>query len=154
MEEFLQVTKTNARAAFSQADAGGKTMLVTLFGKKHFVSDMQELIDSFEAACDFNNTNPQDPRFTHGTESGIAMEMIAEIAKAMNGGKSMKGGEKRFYPVFEYSPSGFRFGAAYFDFTCTFSYGGPRLCTETEQNARYLGTKFLHLFDKLLNSEK
>lgn len=154
MEELLQVTKTNARAAFSQADAGGKTMLVTLFGKKHFVSDMRELIDSFEAACDFNNTNPKDPRFTQGIESGIAMEMIAEIAKAMNGGKVMKGGETRYYPFFEYTPSGFRFYDAIYAITFTYSGGGPRLCTANRDHAIYMGQKFLPLYDKFLNSEK
>lgn len=149
--EILLVTKENALQAFKEADAAGRRLLVNLFDKKHFVSDMRELIDSFEAACEFNNTNPQASRFTQGTESGIAMEMIAEIAKALNGGKAMKGGEKRYYPWFEYASSGFRFGGARYGLADSFSGGGPRLCTEKAEHAIYMGQKFLHLYDKFLN---
>lgn len=147
----MEVKKENAVEAFRQADTTGRTLLANLFGKKHFISDMREIITSFEAACEFNNTNPLADRFTKGTESGIAMEMIAEIAKAMNGGKVMKGGEKRYYPYFEYASSGFRFYDACYGVTCAHSSGGPRLCTEKSEHATYMGQKFLFLYDKLLN---
>lgn len=151
MNEVLEVKKENAVEAFRQADTTGRTLLANLFGKKHFISDMREIITSFEAACEFNNTNPLADRFTNGTESGIAMEMIAEIAKAMNGGKVMKGGEKRYYPYFEYASSGFRFHDACFGISYACSAGGPRLCTEKSEHAIYMGQKFLPIYDKFLN---
>ena len=151
--EILEVRKADALLAHKEGDDRDRALLERLYGKKHFVSDMRDLIDSFEAACEFNNTNPQASRFTQGTESGIAMEMIAEIAKALNGGKVMKGGEKRYYPWFEYASSGFRFDVANYGLTDSGSGGGPRLCTEKREHAIYMGQKFLPLYDKLLNSQ-
>lgn len=151
MEEILQITKTNAQAAFKSADSGGKSLLSSLFGKKHFVSDMMELIKSFEDACEFNNTNPTDPKFTQGTEAGNNMEMLAEIAKALNGGKVMKPGEKRFYPYFIHDESGFRLGVV----CCVISYsstsGGPRLCCAEERLAKYMGTQFQPFYNRFYN---
>lgn len=150
-QQILQVTKDNALQAYQQADGLGKSLLVNLFGKKHFCTDMMELIDSFQAACDFNNTNPNDPKFTAGTVSGNHMEMIAEVAKALNGGKVMQPGEKRWYPYFEYVPSGFRLGAAGCAIARTCSDGGPRLCFASEKLALYAGNTFLPFYDKFLN---
>lgn len=149
--EILQVTKDNALQAYKDGDDDQKSLLSKLFGKKHFFSDMTEMIDSFEAACDYNNTNPRDPRFTNGTPSGNAMEMIAEIAKALNGGKVMKGGEYRWYPWFEYATSGFRFRVSYYSYTSAFSCGGPRLCLLNEKLSNYMGKQFLPLYDTFLN---
>lgn len=151
MEEILQVTKTNAQAAFKEAGPDGKSMLTHLFGKKHFVSDMTELIKSFEDACEFNNTNPLHPKFTQGTEAGNNMEMLAEIAKALNGGKVMKPGEKRFYPVFIHDDSGFRLYGVYFDFSLSYSIGGPRLCLAEERLAKYMGTQFQSFYNRFYN---
>lgn len=150
MEE-LKVLKSNALEAYNLADATGKSLLSNLLGKKHFVSDTKDLIKAFEDACDYNNTNPLSPRFTEGTISGNAMEMIAEIAKAMNRGRVMKGGEQRFYPVFEYAPSGFRFNGALSDVTYTYSGGGPRLCFANREDAAYAGQQFISLYDKFYN---
>lgn len=152
-DEIIHVTKQNALQAYNDGDATFKKNLANLLGKKHFVTDRRELITSFEAACEFNNTSPLSARFTQGTESGIAMEMIAEIAKALNGGKVMKGGEKRYYPWFEYTQPGFRFHDAYYGFSATLTTGGPRLCTENRDNAIFMGQHFLPLYDKFLNSE-
>lgn len=151
MEEILQVTRLNAQAAFKDADASGKTMLSNLFGKKHFTSDMTELIKSFEDACEFNNTNPNHPKFTQGTEAGNNMEMLAEIAKALNGGKVMKPGEKRFYPFFIHDESGFRLGAVYSGVSYSATTGGPRLCVSEERLAKYMGTQFLPFYNRFYN---
>lgn len=150
MEE-LKVLKSNAMDAYQKADPSGKDLLANLLGKKHFITDMQQLIDSFEAACEYNNTNPLDPKFTNGTSSGNAQEMIAEIAKAMNQGRVMKGGEKRWFPYFEYSPSGFRFNVAVYGVTYANSNGGPRLCFLQEKDAVYAGKQFIGLYDKFYN---
>jgi hypothetical protein len=151
MEE-LKLLKTDARIAFDKGTSGDQALLKRLFPKE-FVSDMRELIQSFEAACEYNNTNPKARRFTEGTESGIYQEMIAEISKALNGGKVMKGGEERWCPYFEYSAAGFRFIGAHYDDTYADAASGPRLCLKNKELAVYSGTKFLPFWDKFLNSE-
>ena len=150
-QEVLHVTKNNALQAYKETDHNGKYLLVNLFGKKHFIENMMELIDSFEAACEYNNTNPLSPRFTQGTEAGIALEQLAEIAKALNAGKVMKPNEKRYYGYFIDDESGFRLDSVYYAFDSSGSSGGPRLCCLSEPLARYMCTKFLPIFNKFLN---
>jgi hypothetical protein len=147
----LTIEKKNAIVAYEQADTSGKQLLANLFGKKHFVSDMTELIDSFEAACEYNNTNPNSKRFTEGTEAGIHLEKLAEIAKALNGGRVMKPNEKRWYGYFIHDEAGFRLDGVNFDIVLSLSYGGPRLCCLDEKLARYMCTKFIHYFNHFLN---
>lgn len=148
-QELLYITKDNALQAYKNADEKGKALLSDLFGKKNFCSDMTELIKCFEDACEYNNTNPNSARFTEGTEAGIALEQLAEIAKAINGGKVMKPNEKRYYPYFYHDEAGFRLD----DVGCGIvgSGGGPRLCCLNEKLARYMGTQFLSTFNRFLN---
>lgn len=148
---ILHVTKDNALQAYQQGDGKEKVLIAKLFGKKHFCSDQKELIDSFEAACEYNNTNPNDPRFTNGTEAGNNMEMLAEIAKALNGGKVMKPGERRYYPVFIHDEAGFRLFAVDYDFTNSLTGGSPRLCCQKEEHAKYMGTKFQPIYNRFYN---
>lgn len=150
-QEIIPVTKTNALAAFKDGDAKERSLLIRLLGKKHFTSDMTELIKSFEDACEFNNTNPNDHRFTQGTEAGNNMEMLAEIAKALNGGRVMKPGEKRFYPVFIHDEAGFRLYDVYCDISNSYSSGGPRLCLAEERLAKYMGTQFQSFYNRFYN---
>lgn len=153
-QQILQVTKDNALQAYNQADGEGKSLLVNLFGKKHFCSDMTELIDSFHAACDYNNTNPNDPRFTQGTDAGIALEQLAEIVKAANGGRVMKPNEKRYYGWLIHDEAGFRLFGVGYDVSRSRTAGGPRLCCIDEKTARYVYTKFLPYFDRFLNPKQ
>lgn len=150
-QEFLPITKENAVQAFKDGDDKERALLIRLFGKKPFITERMELIDSFEAACEFNNTNPADRKFTQGTEAGNNMEMLAEIAKALNGGKVMKPGEKRYYPVFIHDESGFRLDSVSYGIAYSGTGGGPRLCCAEERHAKYMGTKFLPFYNHFYN---
>jgi hypothetical protein len=110
-----------------------------------------EIIKLFEDACEYNNTNPKDPRFTQGTEAGNNMEMLAEIAKALNGGRVMKPNEKRYYPIFIDDESGFRLFSVVYDVDYSTPSGGPRLCLLNERLARYMGTQFIEFYNRFYN---
>lgn len=150
MEEELKVLKSNALDAYTKASKEGKELLSNLLGKKNFIIDIKERVQGFLDACEVNGTDPVDPKFTSGTPSGNALEMLAEIAKALNGGKVMTSKDKRYYPYFIYDP-GFRFCDVVYDITDSDSFGGPRLCVLDENLAKYFGTQFIGLFDKFLN---
>lgn len=147
----LTLDEGQAKKFYPTATPEFKAMLEHSFGKKVFCVNVMERVKSFEDACAENGTDPNDIKFTQGTVSGIHMERIAEIAKALNGGRVMKGGEKRYYPYFEYAPSGFRFGGSGYGISGTGSDGGPRLCVLNPELAKYLGTQFITEFDKYLN---
>lgn len=150
-EEVFHVTKEKAMQAYKNADAAGKSTISDLLGKKHFVSDTTEIIKLFEDACEYNNTNPNDPRFTQGTEAGNNLEMLAEIAKALNGGRVMKPNERRYYPYFIHDESGFRLFTVYCGIVSSGSFGGPRLCLLNERLARYMGTQFIEFYNRFYN---
>ena len=48
MEEIIPVTRDNALLAFKDGDAKERALLIRLLGKKHFTSDMTELIKVME----------------------------------------------------------------------------------------------------------
>lgn len=149
--EILQVTKSNALQAYKDGDVKERALISRLFGGKHFCSNTMELIDSFEAACEYNNTDPNSPRFTQGTDAGIALEQLAEIAKALNAGRVMKPNEKRYYGYFIHDEAGFRLAGVYCVIGISAAVGGPRLCCLNEQLSRYMCTKFISTFNRFLN---
>lgn len=140
-----------ARRIYKTASPELKEIMKGSYPNGFFSDNPMDFVTSFEAACDYNNTNHNDAKFTQGTEAGNNMEMLAEIAKAMNGGKVMKPVEKRYYPVFIHDESGFRFDGVRCDFTVSYTAGGPRLCCEKEEHAKYMGTRFLNHYDKFFN---
>lgn len=116
--------------------------------------ELIEQIDSFEAACKFNGTDPNDPKFTSGEEDDNYKRMLKEIARALRNGVVLDfsdWNQKKWWAWRRYDPvsSGFRFYGSNFDLATAFA-DGAGLCTDTEKKTVHLHThpNFQPLWDK------
>jgi len=111
-------------------------------------------IKTFEDACQVLNLEaatiipdlsffPEEER-----EAMIAHLKLIIIAKAINGDWTpdwTNGEWDKYYPWFKMgSPSGFSYRD--FDFWSSYSYVGSRLCFESREKAKYVGTQFEDLY--------
>lgn len=151
--ETLQISKANALSAYRKADKKVKELLEELFGKQVLSTEVTERIKSFEDACLELGIDSTDANFSTGTVDEIAYKKLKVIAAALNEGTVLSfadSNQRKWYPWFEYSGSGFRFGDTYFGITRTHTAGGSRLCFHTEKLAAYAGKQFIDLYNDLL----
>ena len=151
--ETLQISKANALSAYRKADKKVKELLEELFGKQVLSTEVTERIKSFEDACLELGIDSTDANFSTGTVDEIAFKKLKVIAAALNEGTVLSfadSNQRKWYPWFEYSGSGFRFRGTDFDITLACTTGGSRLCFHTEKLAIYAGKQFIDLYNDLL----
>lgn len=144
---------TTALQVYNSADAAGKKTLEELLGVDFFKRKITDIVKTFQGACMVLNIDPYDADFATGTSDEIAYKKLKVIAKALNEGAELSyanADQKKWYPWFEYSGSGFRFSASDYDYTFTGTTGGSRLCYKSEELARYAGNQFIELYNQLL----
>jgi len=160
--ETLQVTKESAQAAYKQADSGGRILLANLFGRQHFffsIAEWEEYIMSriktFEDACQETGEDPAETKFHSGTPDEIAYKRLKVIFRAFNPpdwkadfGNST---QRKWYPWFEWTGTGFRFDGSGYDGVLTDAGGGSRLRLCSEKISNYVGKQFIDLFNQQLN---
>jgi len=115
--ETLQISKANALSAYKKADKKVKELLEELFGKQALSTEVTDRIKSFEDACSQTGTDHNDPNFSTGTTDEIAYKKLKVIALALNEGTVLSfadSNQRKWYPWFEYSGSGFRFFVTYY----------------------------------------
>lgn len=150
----LQITDTNARQWFKDATGGFKAALLDTYGEAFFKQSITDRIKTFEDACAETGENPLDAKFTTGTTDEIAYKKLKVIIKALNEGwvpDWTNGSQRKWFPYFQYSPSGFRFLGTRCDYDIAHTDTGSRLSLANEQLARYAGTQFNDLYNQLLN---
>ena len=151
--ETLQISKANALSAYRKADKKVKELLEELFGKQVLSTEVTERIKSFEDACLELGIDSTDANFSNGTVDEIAYKKLKVIAAALNEGTVLSfadSNQRKWYPWFEYSGSGFRFYGTTYVLSRTHSNGGSRLCFHTEKLAAYAGKQFIDLYNDLL----
>lgn len=151
--ETLQISKANALSAYKKADKKVKELLEELFGKQVLSTEVTDRIKTFEDACIEIGIDATDANFSTGTTDEIAYKKLKVIAQALNEGTVLSfanSDQRKWYPWFEYSGSGFRFYDSYFDFSRTRACGGSQLCFHTEKLAAYAGKQFIDLYNDLL----
>lgn len=147
--ENLQVTIENAVKAYRETDEAGKSLLVTLFGKKNFLTSVFDRVQSFEAACEEVGLSPEDPRFTTGTPDDIAYQKLKlVIVPALNEGKKADydDGNAKYWPVFYLDFPGFRFGDVHCAVARTIVTGGSRLAFVNRPAAEHAVKYFEDIF--------
>jgi hypothetical protein len=121
-------------------------------------------IESFEQACkklghDPESILPDVSKFPEKHQKAItAHAKMIIIAEAENDGHQFDWNdwsERKWFPWFDLevtdeNPSGFRFIAAYYDRTSTYTTGGSRLCFRTQAAAEHAGKKFLDLYKDMM----
>lgn len=151
----LQIDEKNAKKLFKNASPEFKQALIDTFGEKFFTGKITERIKSFLDACEEIGEDPLGKKFSTGTPDDIAYQKLKVIAKALRDGVVLDYSNKsqqKWYPYFIYGGSGFRFHDSYYGLTDTGAAGGSRLCVDTEEKAKHLGTtpEFLELYNQLL----
>ncbi|WP_202703120.1 hypothetical protein [Flavobacterium sp. UGB4466] len=131
--ETIQINKTDAVRAHGQATPKQKTMLENLFGKKVFVKNIRERIQTIQDVFELNDTTEADfYRKWDGFadhEIGQALEVL--IVAAYNEGRFPDWTNEDEYKYFAYfkmgSPSGVGFSYDGYDGWNTHSTVGSRL---------------------------
>lgn len=102
---------------------------------------------------DHNLTSQQFDRQCEGlSDDEIAYRLVKLLAISLNEGWTpdwSNSNEVKYYPYFEMrGSSGFRFGGC--GHWGTYSYVGSRLCYKTAELAKYAGTQFTELYERLM----
>jgi hypothetical protein len=120
-------------------------------------------VRTFEGACKIEGVKPADvipfkgKKLTPDQVALNALAMLMLIVKVLREGVVLDyadSNQPKWYPWFIYdkSLSGFRFGGPGYVYTNTLTSGGSRLCVDTEAKAKYMGTKFIKLYNLVLKS--
>jgi len=152
MEE-LKVLRANALEAYSKADSGGKSLLVNLFGKKHFLTDARDRIKTFDDACQDQGVIWNDADYKGWSPDEIAYRKMKIIVKALNGdwvADWNNSSQAKWYPWFVWTGSGFRFHDTYCVYALASAGSGSRLRLCSKEMATYFGTQFIDIINESL----
>lgn len=151
--QTLQIDGKKAKTLYPKSSPEFKEMLIDTFGEKFFQEKITDRVKTFEDACEVTGDDPIHSMFALGTSDEIAYKKLKVIVKALNEGTVLSfanSNQKKWYPWFEYSGSGFRFFATAYASSLTTSTGS-RLCFHSEELAKYAGTQFIELYNQFLN---
>lgn len=116
--------------------------------------ELIEKIDSFEAACEWNGTDPNDPKFSNGEEDENNMKKLKEVARALRNGVVLDfsdWNQRKWFGWRRYDPvsSGFRFCDSRYDYSLA-NADGAGLCVDTEKKLIHMHTheNFQPIWDK------
>jgi hypothetical protein len=152
--ETLKISKQKALQLYPKASVEFKELMEETFGKDFFSKKITDRVKTFEDACEIIGEDPNDKKYTMGEVDVIAYQKLKVIAKVLNEGWSPdwnNSNQYKWFPWFYMNNPGFRFSAAYCDYTGTHSAGGSRLCFQSEELAKYAGNQFLELYNQLMN---
>ncbi|MFD2962794.1 MULTISPECIES: hypothetical protein [Olivibacter] len=154
--ETLQISKSNALAAFRSTDQKGKALLSTLFGAEIFSQNVIDRIKSFEDVLDDQGISKEQwlKSIDGISDDEIAYKQIKLIVKSLNEGWEPNwsdGGQYKYYPWFEFDSSGPGFSYLAYDYDSTGSLLGSRLVYKSSELARYAGKQFESIYNKFLN---
>jgi len=143
----LEISKKNVLNAYDKADKSQQSLLINLFGEDLFNRKITDVIKTFEDALDKSELTQEQFDEMYGTSpQSQAFGKLEVIAKALNEGWKPNWGnssEYKYYPWFKLQ-GGFSFHR--FDFYCTRSGVGSRLCFKSRELAEYAGNQFLSIY--------
>lgn len=158
----LDLDPINAQKAYLNASSEGRKLLVNLYPKFNFNSEITDLATSYEAGCDLIDYTPRTlsdfdflPEWSR--ESAFAGHQLDVIARALNG-KDFEfdysdDSQKKWFVYCVWNEQraggpGFSFG----DVVCNISFScvGARHSFKSEKLARFAGTHFESLFNQFL----
>lgn len=149
MSKEVKVTEANVLKAHREANAEGKAMLENLYSKDLFNQKITDRIKTFEDACAYTNTDPDQPKFKVGDKDDIAYDKLKVIAKALNEGWKPNWSNKNEYKYTPYgviNDAGVGFSYSYFVSWRTGTDVGSRLCFKSSELAMYAIKQFEGLY--------
>lgn len=152
MSETLEITKDKAILAHESANKKGKELLENLLGKKTFQKDVKERIKTLNDAIEELGERDKDViEYRKLQRAGVADYILANqeailVCKALNEEWEPdwdNSNERKYFPWFDMSSSGFRFYVC--DYWFTNANVGSRLCLKSSDLAIYYGTQFVEI---------
>jgi len=145
----LKLEKKTARKLFPESPDWFKKVLVETFGEKSFVIDYRN-IDSYEDAVEMRPVDEDDIIYPTDRPHIVAYKQYCHIVKAINGNWKADyndPNQKKWFPVFLSSGSGFGFSYSDSYYDSRFSSVGSRLVFESEAKSDHMGKTFNQLFN-------
>lgn len=149
----MQLTEQLAKALFNNSNDAGKKLLVEHYGQDMFNKNILDTVKTFDDALAVLNIKKEDfDAATAGLpKDEAAYRRLKLVATALNEGWKPNwddDDEIKYMPYFNMSPSGFSYVA--YDYSCTHSSVGSRLCFRSAALAKYAGTQFLDIYKTLM----
>jgi hypothetical protein len=152
----LSISKKDARTAYKNADSEGKELLEQLLGREVFSEKITDRIKTFEDALE-ETGRPDVPDFKDAPEDlrpyFQAQYKALIIAEALNEGwvaDYRDGDQRKWFPWFCVSPSGFAFYATGYGFSTPSAGRAARLCLKSENLATYSGKQFEDIYEIMM----
>lgn len=157
---IVQLQDENLQSAYNSANDNLKNILEILYPHLASPKGIMERVKTLEDACRVRGVKVSDlilfptPR-TRAQEIANDTAALEFIIETLNEGWEADysdGKQKKWYPWFLYdtSLSAFRFHFAYFDNTFAHAGSGARQVLKSKELAKYMGTQFIGLYNKIL----
>ena len=156
----LEVNEETAKSLYNSCELL-RDELECKFGKELFnkcrsqrVITTWKDIKTFEDACNYLGIDPDDITRGNNTSDELAYKKLKVITKALNENNwtpdFTNDNQKKWYPYFKVSSSGFGFSVASYFCAFTDTSCGSRLCVSTQEKADYFGRQFESLWEQFL----
>lgn len=149
----LQITQQNALQAYNVADAAGKKMLESLFGKQALLGNVKDIVESFDDILAIAGKTMDDIAKPGDEPDEIAYKQAKLIAKVYNNGRKldpMNTNQPKYFPwhrIDGKSGSGLAYDGC--DHWASYSFVGVRLCFFDSDDSMDAGKKFLDIYAAL-----
>ena len=149
----LTINPTTAKRLYDESPDWFKAELEIEFGKDHFINEDFENIKTFEDACAKLSMVPGDVLKGVEQPDEIAYRKLKVIVKAIRGDWKpdwTNSDQRKWFPYFKVSSSGFGFSGSYCDYGYANAYVGSRLCFPTSAMAEYAGSQFKDIYEHFI----
>lgn len=161
MAKSIELSDAKARVIYATATPEIKMLLEENFDKKVLAGNIMDRIKTWEdAAAEYGidpvTSLPYQSPVNNRQVAANAFFVLDVIAEVLREGVILdwtNDQQQKWYCWFNKynSGSGFSFGGTAYDWSFTNTNGGARLCVDTQDKAKYMGTQFLSIFNQFLN---
>jgi hypothetical protein len=148
--------KLKAKKLYPAVSQEAKDALEEIFGKKFF-QPITDRVKTLEDACEITGEDPTDPKFHKGRPKECALRRLETKIKALSSEHpklSFKNkNQEKWFPVFVWDGTGFRFFVSFYDSTYTYSGAGSGLCLPNAELSKYAGVQFIEDYNIWLDEE-
>lgn len=151
----MNLTKETVKRLHAEGPEWFRPELEEFYGEAFFKPTDFRSIKTFADVCLENGTNEQEfnARFEDLDLDTINYEKVKLIVKAINKDwvpDWSNTNQRKWYPWFDFSPSGAGFSDSSYYYTDTIATVGSRLCFETEEKCKYAANQFIDIYNKFL----
>jgi hypothetical protein len=158
----MEISTEKARRLHDEAPEWFKQELEDEFGKETFEKKEYERLNSFDDCCRACSTTEEEfnKKFLHLglSPDTLNLERLGIINKAINDPNwkpdHTNHDQKKWFPIFKASSSGFGFSNSYYLYEYSCAYVGSRLCSENEERSTFSGTRFAKYWEAFITNKE